>query len=472
MQEELNRLLRAMRPAFSRQATYGWFVLVCVGFLLRQDDFGVSSLVRALALPAVAYHGLLHFFHSSAWSVADLMPLWWRWLAQLKLAYRRNDRIVLAGDHTKTPKDGRRMPAVATLHQDSETASKPSFFRGHHWGAVALVIQARAKFFAAPLWASIHEGTEAIAESKPPPKTVRLVHMAQRAARAMGSAAYLVLDAYFAVGPVFTTAAQERLGARPLVQILTRAKKTFVAHPPVIAPAKKKRGRPRRYGEKLKLMQIFDAPASAFQAAEANVYGRTETIRYLVLDLFWRPIKGLVRFIFVESSRGRMILMSSDLNLAPVVAVELFCRRVSIETMFDFLKNLLGGLAYHFWSRYLEPASRRPKKNSAPQASSRPAQTRITLAAIEKFVNLQFLVLGTLQIIAARFPAEVVRQSHCWLRTVSSQTPSEFVTRLALSQMLRANLSALRPDWITQLIRRAQNPSEKCGKIMIDKNAA
>jgi len=33
------------------------------------------------------------------------------------------------------------MPGVTTLHQDSETSSKPSFFRGHHWGCLSLLGQ-------------------------------------------------------------------------------------------------------------------------------------------------------------------------------------------------------------------------------------------------------------------------------------------------------------------------------------------
>ena len=50
MFEELKRFLASMKPAFSRQATQGWFVIVFVGFLVRSDAFGVSSMVRALML--------------------------------------------------------------------------------------------------------------------------------------------------------------------------------------------------------------------------------------------------------------------------------------------------------------------------------------------------------------------------------------------------------------------------------------
>lgn len=48
---------------------------------------------------------------------------------------------------------------------------------------------------------------------------------------------------------------------------------------------------------------------------------------------------------------------------------------------FASVKNLLGGLAYHFSSKYLAPVSRRPTHGHQPAPiSSRPERTRNTLA--------------------------------------------------------------------------------------------
>jgi len=397
------------------------------------------------------------------------MALWWKWLAGKKVAYHIGHRLVFIGDHTQTPKDGRKMPAVTTLHQDSETGSKPSFFRGHHWGCIALLVQAGDKYFATPLWATIQEGLGLFTQpgdSQPLSKTVQIVAMARQVARAMSTPAYLVLDAYFAVGPVFEAAAQKLNGLKNFVHILTRAKKNVVAYRDPPKKKKHQRGRPREYGPKLKLMNLFDSKAQCytFQKTQANIYGQNETIRYLVLDLLWRPIKSKLRFILAETSRGRLILMASDLNLSPVTAIQLYCRRVTIETLFDTLKNTLGGMAYHFWSQYLRPASRRPQKNKdQKQRSSNLIQTQNTLGAIEKFVNVQLLVLGMLQLIAKQFPKKVKNKANCWLRTVSSTTPSEFVTRTALANILKNNLYGFAKDWITQLIQQKQRTRKNKG---------
>jgi len=472
MARERERFLLSLRGAFSRRATYLWFVVVFAGFLARNDTFGVSSIVRALSLAPESHLGLLHFFHSSAWSVEGLMRCWWDWLAAANVAHRVGGRIVIVGDHTKTPKDGRKMPAVTTLHQESETGSKPSFFRGHHWGCVGMLASAREKFFAIPLWANIQEGLTPADGADYLPKTVRIVRMAQDSAKAMGHKADLVLDAYFAVGPVFRTAAEEQRSGENTVHILTRAKKNVVAYRPAPKPRKPKRGRRKKYGAKLQLMKLFDSKTKAhrFETAEASVYGRTETIRYLVLDLLWKPTKDMLRFILIESSRGRLILMTSDLNLDPLAALQLYCGRVTIETVFDMLKNTLGALGYHFWSQHLRAASRRPRKNAVQdRSSSNPARTQNPLAAIEKFVAVQILVLGMLQLIARKFPEQVKTKAQCWLRTTTVSMPSAFVTRTALANLIRNNLGGLAKDLITRLIRQKQkSPSENT----VDRNAA
>lgn len=191
-------------PAFAWEAAFAWFVAVFAGLVLRTADFGVTSMVRALVLSPACYNSLLNFFRSSAWRTAPLAQRWREWLMQQEVEYRANGRLVLLGDHTKAPKDGRKIPAVRTLPQDLQTPSKSTFLRGHHWGCVALLLKSADKCFAASLEARIHQGLELFEQSDGDqlPKTVRIVQTAREAVAHIGEAAYLLV-AYFAVGPVF-----------------------------------------------------------------------------------------------------------------------------------------------------------------------------------------------------------------------------------------------------------------------------
>ncbi len=87
MMKELEAILSSMRPAFSRRATYLWFVIAFVGFAVRTDILGVSSIVRALFLAPIHYPSLLHFFHSTAWTVEGLMSIWWQRLSRQEYGY-------------------------------------------------------------------------------------------------------------------------------------------------------------------------------------------------------------------------------------------------------------------------------------------------------------------------------------------------------------------------------------------------
>lgn len=66
-------------------------------------------------------------------------------------------------------------------------------------------------------------------------------------------------------------------------------------------------------------------------------------------------------------------------------------------------------------------------------------------------------MLSTLQLIAKAYPVQVKTTARCWLRTVSANTPSEFVSRIALSKTFRSTSYGFGKDWIAQLIRQKQN---------------
>ena len=444
MIDYLEELLQAMRPAFSRSATFAWFIIAIAGFIMRTDTYGVSAIIRALCLMPLCYPCLLHFFHSSAWNIPTFLPHWWLWLIRQKVACIVNDRIVLTGDHTKNVKDGRKIPEIETLHQDSETGSKPSYFRGHHWGCIGLLTNAAKKIFSTPMWMEIHR---ADLEEK---RSTRIVTKALSITHSVGKKAYLVLDAFFAVGPVFTMA---RSNDDDSLHIVTRAKKNVTAYLPAAKKKKGKRGPQPIYGKKLKLMKLFDSTRFQFSTVNADVYGTMEAVSYLALNLLWKPLKGAVRFILIESSHGRILLMTTDLSMSAETAILLYCRRASIETLFNSLKNLLGGLAYHFWSKYLQPSSRRPAKKNKPKPISRkPVKTMQTLQAIEKFVVVQIIVLGLLQLLALKFPKEIVCKAHCWMRTPPRNIPSEFMTKIALVNILNKNLALFAKNTITRII--------------------
>jgi len=228
------KALEEFREVFSRKNTWIIFVMVVLGFIGSGEIIGVSSFCRFWLLDIYGYDSFLRFFRSKAWSLEQLIHRWGQFVLSQHETIQSNGRAVFLGDHTYVPKDGRRMPGVVTLYQNSETQSKPSYFRGQCWGALGLLVGSIPSAFCLPLSLKIHQGLSQIEEgeniaTEKETMGTRIVRMAQEFSLQNGLDGVLVLDAFFSVAPVFHLANSVwslKLKA-PLLAIITRAKKTM-----------------------------------------------------------------------------------------------------------------------------------------------------------------------------------------------------------------------------------------------------
>ncbi len=101
---------------------------------------GVTSFVRVLGLQDRCYKSLLHCFHSQAIKLNKLRELWYSLVLKCFTPLRIKGRMVLVGDGIKVAKEGRKMPAVKKLHQESQDNAKPEFIFGHSLQALGLLV--------------------------------------------------------------------------------------------------------------------------------------------------------------------------------------------------------------------------------------------------------------------------------------------------------------------------------------------
>jgi len=453
--------LNSFRPVFSRHRTWLLFSMVILGFIGATEMIGVTSFCRFWGLGESAFHAFLNFFRSEAYHLPELIQHWTTFVLNQGNSIQFQNRVVLLGDHTYVPKDGRKMPGVVTLHQHSETQSKPSYFRGHCWGAIGLAMGSLSEAFAIPLALGIHQGQIHIGEESTS-KTgntlgVRIIQMALNFTLNNKVSAVLVLDAFFPSASVFRYANSiwSTETKKPFLTLIIRAKSNCVAYFKPEPKKKKKRGRPLIYGAKIKLAELFDHP-DFFSTMECWVYGKNEEVSFLVVDLLWRPIADTLHFILFVSSRGPIILMCSDLNQDPKAALELYCMRTRIETLFDMLKNLIGAFHYRFWSVMMPRHSRAPKSNQLlKQASSSTALNNVKRCweAYERFVMMGAISLGLLQMISIQFHATIWKYFDGYLRTRSRILPSERTVKMVMARLLLFDLADSAGSAIMQIIR-------------------
>ncbi len=283
---------------------------------------------------------MLHLFHSSALKLDLLLRLW------VKLAFRLFSPVVVAGhaivlaDGFKAPKEGKKMPSVKSLHQESADNTKPEYIMGHSFQVISLLVAGRTnQFFAVPLVSRIHEGlvfSNRDHRSLLDKLAVMFIEVAQIADRPL----MLCADAYYASRKVIV----------PLLaaghHLLAKVKINCVAYLPNVAKNPGKRGRPKLYGEKVCLRSLF-AVNDGWASAPSPVYSeKNVVIRFKSIRLLWRPVGHLVQFVLIEHpTRGSIILLCTMLTLDPLMVIRIYGLRYNsqlasnYENGFDPFRN-------------------------------------------------------------------------------------------------------------------------------------
>ena len=421
-----------LRAACSRTRTFLWLLAALAGICARGDLLGVTSIVRTLGLAVRCYDRLLDFFHSPAVDLPCLTRLWTQRAFALFAVHRFAGRPVLLGDGIKIPKSGRKMPGVKHLHQESEGNTKPEFIMGHSIQVIAMLVAAGKSFFAVPLAGRIHEGVKFTNRDQ---RTLPEKFAALLESLGIAEPFYLVADAYYACQQVVVRL--QRSGSH-LISRVRRSTSAYVPVPVDIGP--RKRGRPRLYGQKIKLWTLFDSPAQAWQYAQSPVYGeRGVTIQFVCLDLVWRPLRQLVRFVLVDHpTRGRMILIATDWLMPPIDIIRLYGLRFKIELSFKQALRVIGVYAYHFWMRAMPKIARASGTQHLHRKTDQYREAvRRKLGAYHHHIQIGLIAQGTVQYLAVSCPRLVWASFGSWLRTIRPGIPpSEFVTTAALRNSL------------------------------------
>ena len=103
--------------------------------------------------------------------------------------------IGCVADGIKVGKEGKQMPAVKCLHQESENNTKSEFIMGHSFQSIAILVRAATgQVVAAPLISRICEGLRTRLSRRPESQLDRLVQIFPPAMRTAGRTGILVAD--------------------------------------------------------------------------------------------------------------------------------------------------------------------------------------------------------------------------------------------------------------------------------------
>lgn len=460
----IEKVLVSFRKCFSRRATFEWYCIIVMGLMIRSDQLGVTSIIRDLALRGSSYETLIHFFRSTAWKLADIRKQWREAVMAHAPVYKENGRTVLIGDGVKQSKEGRFMPGVKRLHQESENSSKAEYIFGHMLGGLGVLIGGTAKWFCLPLSINIQDGLQpaadwngsAVVRSS---HVVQMVDAACEAAKTFGESIVL-FDRYFLSVPALERLRERNEGSDSMVYMVTKAKRSSTAYEKPIKQSG--RGRPRLKGEAVKVFSLFETKNAQFEEASLQIYGRQESVRYYAINLLWgQKLYQELRFVLVEFDGVRSILVTTDLAMEPLTVIRLYSYRFKIECTFRELKQQIGAFCYRFWTGAMPKLNRFWKKGTPhplENVQDDHDRQRIlkTVRACECFVMLSCIAMGLLQMLALAGSGNAELLAFRYTRTPAAQVASE----ATIAHYLRHGIfpfMANRPhSFLTRIIRSRQ----------------
>ena len=465
----IDKILCSFESCFSRKAAFQWFVVIVVGLMLRSDKLGLTSVIRDLALQQDSYLSMLHFFRASSWSLDEIRKHWFQTVKESAPLYREQEWYVLVGDGVKQSKEGRRIPGVKKLFQESENSAKPAYIHGHMFGGLGILAGNSHTRACVPLSIRLHDGLKAADAwngTSTSSHIVKMVEDAYLAAKEFGNS-LLLLDRYFLSVPALERLAQLNREGSVRMEIVSKAKRNCTAYEKP-APRSAKRGRPPKKGETVHLEKLFSSCHEQFLETEVVLYGKKQTIRYYCINLLWgQQLYQELRFVLVEYNGIRSILASTATELDALSIIRLYSYRFQIECTFRELKQQIGAFCYHFWTKHMPKLNYYQKKEDASPmelVTDEHSQKKILEAvrAIEMHMMLSCIAMGILQCLSLNVcnedgvPIEKLR----YLRTPSKKRISEATLMCYLRKHIFRIMNKSPELRITRIIQDKQDKSE------------
>lgn len=270
------------------------------------------------------------------------------------------DAYTVAYDSSLIAKNSIKIPGIQKWRNHSGNADTGEYVIGHHWGILGLI----GKFFGTrflcfPLIFRLINGKKNVCQwlcsDKGITTPMNFWHTAHASilqfTQWVGDLRVrVVADAYFSNEPFI----KELITRDNPIHVVTRLKKNAVAYDDPQIPEVPKRGRPRKRGKKLTVLNLFKTEPKV--SLNVQLYGKNVTMEAVVKDLWILGLPQKVRVVVTKVGAKINAFISTDLSLTAEQIIEIYGSRFSIEIAIRDMKQNLGLEDYQHQS--LLPATR------------------------------------------------------------------------------------------------------------------
>lgn len=144
----------------------------------------------------------------------------------------------------------------------------------------------------------------------------------------------VVADAYFSNHSFIDPLMKKGVG------VITRLRSNAVANIDIEQPTVKKKGRPRKKGKQIKVVDLVNMVPE--QEVEVLLYGKMQKMQVYVKDLWMLDLPQKVRTVVVKTKRKTLAFICTDLTIGAKEIIEIYGSRFSIEICIRDMKTNLG----------------------------------------------------------------------------------------------------------------------------------
>jgi len=256
--------------------------------------------------------------------------------------YKNTNTVLAAIDDSPTSRYGPKVQGAGIHRNPTPTPDGRKFVYGHVWVTLSAIVRHNSfGTIGLPLLARMYVKakdvkTIGLSFKSKTEQAVELAKWAYKCCNNLGKQLWLVTDGGFTrasfLKPVIKTG----------VIVVTRLRKDAVLYAELKQPKKRKRGRPRKYGKRIKLINIVNDPDGWFKI-KAFLYGREETKEVKVFKALYKPAGCMIQVLVVRESEGCFrAFMCTDLTASAEQILEAVADRYAIEQNFSDIKEIEG----------------------------------------------------------------------------------------------------------------------------------
>jgi DDE superfamily endonuclease len=316
--------------------------LILLGMVFARGRRTVTTWLRA----AGVRHGFADYYYFLQPLGRKSNALAQRLFLLLLVKLETGPRLLLAVDDSPTKRYGPHVQGAGIHHNPTPGPADQHFLYGHVWVTIALLLRHPVwQTIGLPLVGLLYVRAKDVA--KIPAKqgwefrtklvlAVEGLRQFAELAIAAGKAVWVVADGAYAKRPFL----------RPLramgVTVVSRLRKDAALRTLPAQSRTRKRGRPRKYGERRIHLARRAAHPAGWQQLECRVYGErvTKTIKTFLAT--YPPAGGVIRVVIVKEDHGCQFFFCTDPQATPCQIVEAFADRAAIEQDFHDVKEVWG----------------------------------------------------------------------------------------------------------------------------------